>query len=344
MTIKTSIHPGKITIRHCLALAFAALLAITAISTTAYAEPAQLTNQTPGFYRQQVGDMTVTALYDGYLGIAPELLHGIAKEDIQALTARMFEVQLKDGVQTPVNAYLIHTGKQLVLVDTGAAQAFGPTMGNVVDNIKAAGYSPEDIDTVLLTHMHPDHLYGLLSADGKTVFPKATVWAAKEDQDFWLSKEAAAAAPAEHQAFFKMARDAVAPYEAKKALRSFESGAEVLPGITAVSSFGHTPGHTSFLVKSGDRSILIWGDIVHSRAVQFRHPEVSIEFDTDQQKAIAARKIIFEKAAAEKWLVAGAHLPFPGLGHVRQESEGYEWVPVEYTPYGSDPNAAAKQQ
>ena len=330
-TMKISTHFRKRAAFRCLTLFCAAFMALTA---TAFAAPVQRTEQVSGFYRQQVGSMAVTALYDGYLGIGIDLLHGAGKESIQALLAGKFVVQLKDGVQTSVNAYLVDTGKHLVLVDTGAGQCFGPTAGNIGDNIKAAGYAPEDVDTVLLTHLHPDHVCGLLSKDGKAAFPNAVVWAAKEDQDFWLSKEIAAAAPEANRPFFKMTQDAVAPYAAKKALRSFTHDTEVLPGLTPVASFGHTPGHTGFLVKSGDEALFIWGDIVHSHAVQFRHPEVSFEFDSDQQQAVSTRKRIFEKAAAERWLVGGAHLPFPGLGHVRKEGTGYEWVPVEYMPYG----------
>lgn len=338
--MKTSTNSRKMSLPLCLALAFAMLMATVAVAS---AKPAQHTNQTPGFYRQQVGDLAVTALYDGYIGISPELLHGLNQEEIQALIARVFAVQLKDGVQTAVNAYLISDGKQLILVDAGTGNVFGPTLGKIVENIKAAGYKPEEVDTILLTHMHPDHMSGMVAADGKAAFPKAKVWASKADRDFWLNKEVANAAPEGEKPFFKMAQDAVAPYEAKKAMNYFDAGSEVLPGITALSSAGHTPGHISYLIESNGDKVLVWGDIVHSRAVQFRHPEVSIDFDTDQAKAIASRKDIFEKAAAEKWLVAGAHLPFPGFGHVRTEDVGYEWIPVDYAPYGTAPKGDAKK-
>jgi glyoxylase-like metal-dependent hydrolase (beta-lactamase superfamily II) len=300
---------------------------------TAMAQPvAQQETQVPGYYRYQVGDAVVTAIYDGYINISSTLLKGIEAKDIQALLAKMFQEEGKTGVQTAVNAYLIKMNNELVLIDSGAAKCLGPTMGNIVENIRAAGYAPEDVKTVLLTHMHPDHICGLISADGKAAFPNATVVASQDEKDFWLNPKVAASASEEHKPFFKIAQDAIAPYQAKGAFRTFKNGDSVIPGIVSLPTPGHTPGHASFMLKSAGKDMLIWGDIVHSHGVQFTHPEVSIEFDTDNKKAVETRKAIFEKTAQEKWLIAGAHLPFPGIGHVRHDDRGYAWVPVEYAP------------
>jgi glyoxylase-like metal-dependent hydrolase (beta-lactamase superfamily II) len=317
--------------------AFAAGAASMALLATAPAigTPAAQTTQVPGYYRQAVGDTVVTALYDGYIDIDSKLLHGLRTQDIQRLIARMFIAHDK-GTQTAVNGFLVHTGDRLVLVDTGAAQCFGPTLGKVVDNIRAAGYTPEDVDTVLLTHMHADHLCGLLGADGKAAFTKATVWASKADADFWLNQQTADAAPEGTRLLFKMARDAIAPYTAAGNFKTFEAGTQVVPGIEALATPGHTPGHSSYLLTSRGQHMLVWGDIVHSHAVQFVHPEVSIEFDTDQKRAIASRKAILQRAAQNAWWVAGAHLPFPGLGHVRKDAQGYAWVPAEFGPIRQD--------
>lgn len=288
--------------------------------------------QVPGYYRYQVGDVVVTALYDGYSNIPTSLLMGIEAKDIQTLLAKMFQEEGKEGVQTAVNAYLVKINNELVLIDSGAAKCFGPTMGNIVDNIRAAGYRPENVNTVLLTHMHPDHICGLITADGKAVFPNASVVVSQDEKDFWLNPKIASVASDEHKPFFKMAQDSVAPYMTRNALHTFKNGENVIPGIDALDTPGHTPGHTSFMLKSAGKEMLIWGDIVHAHAVQFANPEVSIEFDTDNKKAVETRKAIFEKAAKEKWLVAGAHLSFPGIGHVRHDAQGYAWVPVEYAP------------
>lgn len=306
------------------------------VALQAAAAPPQLSTQAPGFYRQALGDMQVTALYDGVVDLPTSLLQGLDEEGIQRLLARMF-IGGPRGVQTAVNAYLVHTGRQLLLIDTGAGSCFGPTLGQMPAHLKAAGYTPADVDAVLITHMHGDHLCGLLDDKGQPAFPEATVWAAKADADYWLSPQQAAAAPKEMQAFFAMSRRAAAPYQAAGRLRTFAEDEAIVPGVRALATHGHTPGHTSFLVGTGAQALLVWGDIVHSHAVQFSHPEVSIEFDVDPRAAIASRQKLLAQAARETWWVGGAHLPFPGIGHVRSEPSGYAWVPVEYGPVKSAP-------
>jgi len=298
--------------------------------------PAVQTSQAPGFFRLAVGPHTVTALYDGHIQIAPALLKGRSAKDIQSLLARMF-LQTEQGMQTAVNAFLVHTGKNLVLVDAGAAQCFGPTMGNIVANIRASGYQPEDVDTVLLTHLHADHTCGLVLPDGQPVFPNATVWASQADADYWLSPKEAEAAPTGRQPLFKMAQNAVAPYQKAERFKTYRTGDAIVDGFSVVPSPGHTPGHSSYLFDAGQDSLLIWGDIVHAHAVQMAHPEVSIEFDTNPRQAIESRKDVFRQAAGKRWWVAGAHLPFPGIGHVRQDAKGHAWVPVEFGPLPSAP-------
>ncbi len=278
-----------------------------------------------------LGGFEVTALYDGYTELDQKTLKGMAAKDIQTLLARMF-ISTTKGMQTAVNAFLINTGDNLVLVDTGASQCFGPTLGVVPDNLRAAGYKAEDVDTVLLTHLHADHACGLVDSGGKAVFPNATVWVAKDEAAFWLSEEIAAKAPQDKQGFFKMSRDSVAPYAAAGRLKTFIPGETLIPGVTIAPSPGHTPGHSGYLFASQGQSLLVWGDIVHNYAVQFPHPEVAFEFDSNEKQAVATRKKIFADAARNKLWVAGAHLPFPGLGHVRAEKRGYSWVPAEYGP------------
>ncbi len=316
------------------------LLALSAallfLAPLARAEAPQVQTQVPGYYRTQVGDFEVTALYDGAIELETKLLKNARPQDLNALLARMFVGNPK--MQTAVNAYLINTGKNLVLVDTGAAKLFGPSLGNIAANLKAAGYSLEQVDTVVLTHLHADHMGGLNDAGGQPIFPKARILAAQEDNDFWLSEKVAAAAPEGMQPFFKLSRDGAAPYLAKGQWATFTAGSELVPGIQAVKANGHTPGHTAFAVESKGQKLLIWGDLVHAHAVQFAKPGVSIEFDVDQKQAIATRKAIMKEAAASKVLVGGMHLPFPGLGHVRAEGKGsYAWVPVEFAPLPARP-------
>lgn len=314
------------------ALALAAPLLPAAVEA---APPAQQKSQAPGFFRMALGAFEVTALYDGYVDIDTKLLSGASAKDIQDLLARMFQ-QNTPGVQTAVNAFLVHTGSHLVLIDTGTATAFGPTLGFVLDNIRAAGYDPAQIDTVLLTHLHPDHAYGLLTRDGQMAFPNAEIRTAKTEADFWLDEATAAAAPKESQPVFAKARQAVAPYIAAGRLKTYQAGEDLVPGITSVAAIGHTPGHTAYLISSEGKSLLAWGDIVHNHAIQLAKPEVAIEYDSDKTQAVATRKKIFADAARDQLWIAGAHMPFPGIGHVRADQDGYSWVPVEYGPLRGD--------
>lgn len=337
-----NLHPGRrpglrqAVFRAAIAVTIgAAVLPAIATAQTA-TPPAQQKTQVPGYYRMMVGQLEVTALYDGYIDLDPKILRYTSAREVQSLLARMF-VESTPGMQTAVNAYLIHTGSHLVLVDTGAAACFGPTLGRIGENLRAAGYAPEQIDTVLLTHLHGDHACGL-AANGKAAFPNATVYVDKADADYWLSEANAAAAPKEAQGLFAMARAAVAPYQAAQRFRPFNGGAGVEPvsGVRAVPANGHTPGHSGYLFTSGKDSLLLWGDIVHSHAVQFRRPQVAIEFDVDSKQAVITRQRILADAAKGRLWVGGAHMPFPGLGHVRRDAAGYAWVPAEFGPIRND--------
>ncbi len=299
----------------------------------AFAEAPPVTTQVPGYYRMALGELEITALYDGYIDLDTKILSNTSPAEVQRLLTRMFLAGQK--VQTAVNAFLINAGGKLILVDTGAAKAFGPTLGFIGSNLKAAGYSPEQVDVVLLTHLHADHAAGLLNAEGKPLFPNAEVRVTQADSDFWLSEEIAAKAPEGFRPFFQMARSAAAPYQAAGKWKTFSGDAELAPGIHAVDAHGHTPGHTAYLIESKGERLLIVGDAVHSHAVQFARPEVAIEFDSDKKQAVIARKKLFAFAAKEKLAVAGMHLPFPGIGHVRTEGKGYAWVPVEFSPIRS---------
>jgi len=322
------------TLRAAAVISCTALTALTPLSASA-APVAKQQTQVPGYYRMALGDFEVTALYDGYIDLDNKLLKGASAEDVQSLLTKMF-IDSSNGVQTAVNAYLINTGTQLLLIDTGAAQCFGPTLGVVQSNLKASGYSPEQVDSVLLTHLHPDHACGLLTTDGKAAYPNATVYVPQTEADYWLSPETASQAPEASRGMFTMSQQSVAPYAAQQRLKRYSPDSQLFAGLSVVPSNGHTPGHSSYLLSSKNQSLLVWGDIVHSHAVQFAKPEVVIEFDSDQAKAVETRKKLFAEAARYKLWVAGAHMPFPGIGHVRSEGSAYAWVPVEFGPIRSD--------
>lgn len=307
-----------------------ALALSASVLGSSYVSAADL-QQVPGYYRKAVGEYVVTAIYDGYIDLNPDHLKGLNQEQVQSLVAREFQAKHSD-IQTAVNAFLVQFKDKLVLIDSGSSDCFGPTMGRMVENIRAAGYSPADVNAVLLTHMHPDHACGVTNPDGSAAFPNATVWAEKKDADFWLNDASMKRLPESQGVFVTMAKKAIAPYAASGRFKVFNPGDEIFDGLLSIASNGHTPGHTSYLLGTGKEKMLLWGDIVHFHAVQLPHPEVTIEVDVDPKAAIKSRQNILALAANNQWLVAAAHHPFPGIGHVRREAKGYSWVPTEYGP------------
>jgi glyoxylase-like metal-dependent hydrolase (beta-lactamase superfamily II) len=308
-----------------------AAITLLGLASLARAEAPKVQTQVPGYYRMMLGQFEITALYDGAIELDTKLLQNTNPTELNKLLARMFVGNPR--MQTAVNAYLVNTGRNLVLVDAGAARLFGPGLGFILQNLRAAGYEPAQVDTVIITHLHPDHIGGVTDSDGKPLFPKARILVSREDNDFWLSQKTADSSPEAMQPFFKMAREAAAPYQKMNQWQTFSEGSVPVPGITAVKANGHTPGHTAFSVDSDGQKLLIWGDVVHAHAVQFAQPGVSIEFDVDQKQAIATRRSIFKTMSISKSLVAGMHLPFPGIGRVRWDGkESYSWVPVEFAP------------
>jgi glyoxylase-like metal-dependent hydrolase (beta-lactamase superfamily II) len=291
------------------------------------AAPAPVKTQSPGFYRMAVGSFEVTALYDGNLRIGPQILHGIDQAAVPGLLAREFADTNEKGVLTSINAFLVNTGAHLILVDAGMGTCGGPATGHVLENLKAAGYRAEDVDAVLITHMHGDHVCGLAKA-GERQFPNATVYASDPEIAYWLTTAPNDTAAESKKGVQKMMQ----PYQAAGKLKGFKPGAELFPGVTAVDTHGHTPGHTSYLFQSAGRSFLAFGDIAHVHALQFAHPEITIDYDSDQPTARAARLALFDRLAKEGWSFGGSHMPFPGIAHVRKDASGYSYVPVEYAP------------
>ena len=297
-------------VARALALATAVVLSGLSMAPVADAAAPMVKTQAPGFYRVMVNNVEVTALNDGTLEIdADKLLHEPpAKTD--AALARSF---LKSPVTTSINAFLVNTGSRLMLFDTGTGGHFGPTNGFLLTQLKAAGYAPEQVDDVFITHSHGDHVGGL-ARDGAAVFPNAVVHAGKADIDSLASKP----------------DNPFAPYAAAKHLQPIESAGEVGPGVRAWPTPGHTPGHVSYVVDCHGQPLIIIGDLIHVAAVQLDDPSVTIEFDSDPKAAEAQRAKVFAQAAKDGAVIAAAHLQFPGLGHLRANGAAWTYLPLNY--------------
>jgi glyoxylase-like metal-dependent hydrolase (beta-lactamase superfamily II) len=307
---------------------FALALAGGVLSTCAQAAAPMAKGQAPGFYQMMLGDIEVTALSDGTADLpVGKLLTHTTPAKVAAALKRAY---LKDPVQTSVNGFLINTGAKLVLIDTGAANLFGPTLGNLPANLKAAGYTPEQVDEIYITHMHPDHVGGLMAGD-KRVFPNAVVRADKRDADFWLSQANLDKAPEAGKGFFQGAMASLNPYVAAGKFKPFEGNTELVPGVRALASHGHTPGHTTYLVESKGERLALIGDLIHVAAVQFPDPSVTIQFDSDSKAALAQRQKAFAAAAKGGYWVGAAHIAFPGIGHIQAAGKGYAWIPANYS-------------
>ena len=295
----------------------------------AAAPPPQAGTRNPGFHRIKVGDIEVTALLDGGMGNAGEHLiqrffPDSTPESIRQLRERAWFSDR--GLHQPVGAYLINNGRNLFMVDCGGHSSFIPTTGNTLNALRASGYTPEQVDTVLLTHIHPEHALGL-SYDGTTRnFPNAEIVVTAVDHAFWTDPAQESRVP-QGQRFIEAARRAIRPYQGK--IRTFDLAreVEVLPGVFSVPAPGHTPGHVSFRMTSQNETLLIWGDIAHQTVIQLARPRWRVGVDVDSAMGIESRVRHLDMLASERLLVGGVHVPWPGFGRVvRDGAESYAWV------------------
>jgi glyoxylase-like metal-dependent hydrolase (beta-lactamase superfamily II) len=307
----------------------AALASLVAGPNSALPAEPQHHDQVPGFYRLKVGDLEVTALFDGTGVFDPHWLNG-TKATMDGVAEAVHEdPHLLDVADT---GFLVNTGKQLILVDVGAGTWWGEgAFGRLAGSLRSAGYTPEEVDIVLVTHLHSDHVGGLTTQDGKRVFPNADVYVAKAESEFWLSPEIAAKAPRDAQPFFQSAQGIAAPYIKAGKWHTFSGSEPIVDGMQLVPLSGHTPGHTGYEFSSKGQHILFWGDIVHALRVQLQQPDVTAVFDTDQTAAAATRHELLPTLAREDVLIAGPHMNFPALGRLRKSGSGYGWAPVVFT-------------
>lgn len=295
-------------------------IAALLVTTAAFSLPAAAAD---GAYKMKLGSFTVIALSDGTVELPMgQLLVETKPGEVKQILGD------NPNVVTAVNGFLVDTGAKQVLIDTGAGSFFGPSLGKLADNLKAAGYQPGDIDDVLITHLHIDHIGGL-SADGKALFPNATVHLDKSEAAFWTDKGNATKVDENVKGSFDIAIAALQPYRAAGKLATFKPGETVVPGIEVVGAAGHTEGHTLYRVTSGSESLMAWGDLVHAIAVQFKDPTVTIKFDSTPSEAEKVRLQALLDSTAKGYWVAAAHIAFPGIGKVAKEGTGYRWQAVK---------------
>lgn len=313
------------------ALSGSVLLCLLTLNQTALAAPTfKPKAQVPGYHRILIGDIEVTALYDGNAPVPTHTFTGIETEAAEQILSEA-GLPNPSSIDMAINAYLINNGTHLVLIDAGAGQCHGDTAGDLIPNLRAAGYQPRQVETILLTHLHGDHVCGITKNE-RRLFTNATVYVAQAEADFWLGQDPNDEALVAAQPSIKMAHEALAPYIKRNRFQTFGPEQTSISGVQIIPTPGHTPGHSAYAVASQNERLYLWGDIIHNHAIQFSDPSVTVLFDIDPDQARATRAAILNTVVAQKIWVGGTHLPFPGLGRVRAEGNGYAWIPLDYAP------------
>lgn len=294
-------------------------------ATGARAEAPLLGPSRPTHYRFSLGEYEVTTLLDGALpfdGPHPIFGEDQPEEAVQELAEASFLPRTRmENVFVPV---VVSTGETLILFDGGNALERRPGAGNLVEALERAGYRPEQVDVVVITHMHPDHIGGLMS-DGAPTYPNARYVTGAVEHNFW-SHEDRLSGPTEGVG--RLVQSNVVPLAERTSF--IEDGDTVAPGITAQAAFGHTPGHMAFHIESGGRRVLLWADTANHFVASVQRPDWHVRFDMDKEAAAATRRRVFDMAASERLPVIGYHMPFPGLGFVERTDDGYRWVQASY--------------
>jgi glyoxylase-like metal-dependent hydrolase (beta-lactamase superfamily II) len=287
----------------------------------------KLDHSQAGIYRAKIGKIDVIAVSDGTVGLAltKELVQNAKPGEVERLLARHFE---KSPLDASINAFLIKYENKLLLIDAGASELVGPMGGKLPQSLRAAGVEPENITDVFVTHIHPDHTGGLMNGNTK-VFPNATIHIDKREVDYWFNKSIAATAAEPQKTFLAQVDSKVKPYIDSGQVKTFEGATEFFPGFRSEPAYGHTAGLTVYILENGGEKVMFWGDVVNI-ALQIDDPDISLRFDSDATAAATTRRRLLEDAARKGYIVAPAHLPFPGLGHIWKDGHAYTWVPVDY--------------
>ena len=312
--------------------AAAASLAPLAVNAPARAAAPAAGTQAPGFYRYKVGSFECVSVNDGArtFPMPDGFVKNVSKDE--ALAAAEAAFFPKGMVTVPFNPQIINTGSKVVLIDSGYGPGIAPSVGLLPVNMAAAGIDPKAVDIVVLSHLHPDHINGIRTADGAPAFPNAEMKVPTLDWAFWMSDDNMSKASSNPmmKAYFENTRKVLTPFADR--FTKYQWGQEVAPGITALETPGHTPGHSSFAAASGSSRVLVQSDVTNIPELFLRHPDWHVAYDIDPDKAAETRHTFYDMAAAEKALVIGFHFAFPSIGHVEKDGAGYRLVPVNWSP------------
>jgi glyoxylase-like metal-dependent hydrolase (beta-lactamase superfamily II) len=317
--------------------AAAALAATTAAGSAPVRAAAPATGkQAPGFYRYKVGSHEITVVTDGVnrFKYPDNFVTNVKRDEVNAALAAAY--MEADMMAVPYSPIVVNTGTKLVVIDTGTGEANFTTSkgaaGQFQANLAAAGIDAKAIDTVIISHYHGDHVNGLLKADNTLAFPNAEILVPAAEHKFWMDDGEMSRAPAGRmEGLFKNNRRVFAG-EVLKRLKTYEAGQELAPGITAVATYGHTPGHTSHVIASGSSKVYVQADVTNVPFLFARNPGWHLIFDQDAQAAEATRRKVYDMLAAEKMAIQGFHYPFPALGHIEKDGSGYRVVPAPWSP------------
>lgn len=287
----------------------------------------QIGSQVSQVYRRKLGSFEITVLGDGYVDLAHEIWADPSADKLDGYLAKAF--QPPGSIRNGVNAYLINTGEKLILVDSGAAELFGPDAGLFPGNLSQVGLKPEDIDKVLITHMHPDHIAGLLTSEGGMLIPDAEIHVESTELDYWTNPKNQPNAIEITKPWFDLGLGWKNAYDGR--ISTFHGETDLGDGITAFPLPGHSIGHTGYRIESEGESLLIIGDTVISASIQFTHPEAVAIWDYSPEDVIKTRKRLFDMAAADRTAITATHIPFPSFGYVDRRKDGsYAYVPEEW--------------
>lgn len=296
--------------------------------TPALAEAPQVGKQAPNFYRYKVGDFEVSVVADGVVRfkLPPNFVSNAKPEEVQAqLKASFVDPETFNNTYTPI---VVNTGKNLIVIDTGFGEGnreqVKGSAGNFLANLAAAGIDPKAVDTVIISHYHGDHVNGLLAADNSPAFPNAAIRVPGQEHKYWMDDGEMSKQSSDRMVgLFKNNRRIFTNPEIAKRLQPYESDKEIVPGITAVATNGHSLGHHSQIVSSGNKSVFVQGDVTHVPYLFARNPGWHLAFDQDPQMAEATRRKVYDMLAAERMMVQGFHYPFPAVAFIEKTPTGY---------------------